>query len=118
MLTRRPRTAAEVIEAALTADPLKEEENGADQKRLQFVEGEPLSAVTAVCCTPVEIYCLDGDTLLSLGLQEDAQSYRYLLDEMAYRCPPDNEVHAFLQEKARWEVEKAHILKEIRRQRL
>lgn len=44
-----------------------------------FVRGEPVSAVTAICCTPVELYCLDSDMLLSLGIQDDEEVRSFLL---------------------------------------
>ena len=38
-----------------------------------FIRGEPIAAVTAICCTAVELYCLDSDMLISLGIRDDRQ---------------------------------------------
>ena len=38
-----------------------------------FIRGEPIAAVTAICCTAVELYCFDSDMLISLGIRDDRQ---------------------------------------------
>ena len=43
-----------------------------------FIRGEPIAAVTAICCTAVELYCLDSDMLISLGIRDDHQVPTYI----------------------------------------
>jgi hypothetical protein len=81
-----------------------------------FISGEPISSVTAVCCTAVEVYCLDSDMLLAVGLQEDDVVCNALLQDLKYHSPPEEEIVSFLKEKAKWEMVKASIVKSIRAQ--
>jgi len=81
-----------------------------------LITGEPISAVTAICCTAVEVYCLDSDMLVMMGLQEDYKVCNALLQDLKYHSPPEEEIVSFLKEKAKWEMVKASIVQSIRAQ--
>eukprot|EP01036_Dinobryon_divergens_P031971 gene31971-41470_t len=119
VLTIRPTTAAAALAAAerkfvggegVAASSEETESTG----NPIFIRGEPIAAVTAICCTAVELYCLDSDMLISLGIRDDHQICDALLEDLKYCCPPDEEVLLFFQEKAKWEHAKANIMKSIK----
>jgi CRP-like cAMP-binding protein len=75
-----------------------------------ILDFENASPITAIASTSVELYCIDTEVLIELGISRDERIMRSLLDDWKFRNPPTSEIRKKLQVKYEWEIQKDAIM--------
>ena len=78
-----------------------------------ILDFENITPLTAIASTSVELYCIDVEVLIELGIPRDEKIMRSLLDDWKFRNPPPSEIRKKFQVKYEWEVKKKSILRDL-----
>lgn len=79
-----------------------------------ILDFENITPLTAIASTSVELYCIDVEVLIELGIPRDEKIMRSLLDDWKFRNPPASEIRKKFQVKYEWEARKKQILHEMK----
>ncbi len=82
---------------------------------MAILDPEYPSPVTALASTAVEIYCIDYDILVELGILKDERIMKSLLDDWKFRNPPPQEINKRFQAKYEWEIKRKHVLQPFKK---
>jgi CRP-like cAMP-binding protein len=80
-----------------------------------ILDAENISPITAIASTSVELYCIDVEVLIELGIPRDEKIMRCLLDDWKFRNPPTSEIRKKFKVKYEWEIKKQEILTDLKR---
>jgi CRP-like cAMP-binding protein len=78
---------------------------------LAILDPDQASALSAVSSTTVEVYCIDADLLIQMGILQDELIMNELMDDWKFRNPPKQEIQKQLKSKYQWEQRKHRIMK-------
>ncbi len=82
---------------------------------VSILDADNITPITAIASTAVELYCIDVEVLIELGIPRDEKIMRCLLDDWKFRNPPVSEIRKKVQVKYEWEIKKKAILQDLRR---
>lgn len=80
---------------------------------LCILDADQSSALSAVSSTTVEVYCIDADLLIQMGILQDEVIMNELLDDWKFRNPPKQEIQKQLKAKYEWQQKKHRIMKKF-----
>jgi CRP-like cAMP-binding protein len=82
---------------------------------VSILDVDNITPLTAIASTTVELYCIDAEVLIELGISRDEKIMRALLDDWKFRNPPPAEIRKKFQVKYEWEAKKEAILSDLKR---
>lgn len=82
---------------------------------VSILDAESITPITAIASTAVELFCIDVEVLIELGIPRDEKIMRSLLDDWKFRNPPQSEIRKKVQVKYEWEIRKQAILQDLKR---
>ncbi len=80
---------------------------------LSVLDQSKSSPVTAISYTGVELYVIEGEHLVNIGIRFNSHCMDSLCESLNMHNPPSEKLNYYFRSKYAWEMRKAKLLKSI-----